>query len=323
MKSKFIAFRSLHTPIFGDGPVELDGKAVLTAMLTNFYKLPQAKIDEILADGATADEVITKINALDKDRVKKLQGDKGKLTDAQRAQVVAETEAAIKEHYGIESDLSGNELYDHIISEKIKEGGATSEDAIKATPTYKALENKAKIDLANVKKDYEAKLTAQATEHKKNNDFITVSKFALEALDALNPVISANATVASTHRNNFVNELKGAEWAIGEDGSITVMKDGKVIDDGHGNPLDAETYVKNIAAKHFEFSNNNGSSNPGGDDGKGGKVTPPPPPPAKYPAGITKPKNAEELAVIMRNDKLPAADKRVVMEQFQKDHPNE
>jgi hypothetical protein len=318
--------RLIH--LVGDG--ELDGAAILTGLLKTVYKLDQKAIDSILqygkivkdgetsTDVATADSVLATITGLDTARVKTLNDkiEKDKFQEGYKkakSEVLTTAEKEKKERYGITSDLTGQELDDFIISEKLKEAGATGEDAIKKSPTYIQLETKMKKELQDLKTASDKKLQEVEASYKKEGIFTKVGANAIDILTGLNPVLPKNATVAETYKKDFLNELKGYEYEMQDDGTIIVSKEGKRLEDAHGNALSYEEHVKKIAGNRFEFAANNGGENGGGkNDPNGGEKGKP----ATYPPGINKPKTDEELAKIMSSDIKPE-EKRVVLTEYQ------
>lgn len=316
MKITGKSYVSRYSHVGGEG-VEVS-KQVLTGVLKTFYGVQDEKLGEILADGRTPEEIQNDLAELDRNRVKSLTAKLG--TDKYqegykkaKAEERAAAEVEFKQHFGIESDLKGAELVAHIVAEKMKEAGATGEDAIRKSPTYAALERKMKEEVSKVQKEYEQKITGIQSTIQKEKTMSFIGSSALEIINGKNPIVSKSQVVANTHRNNFINELAGYEYTIGEDGKIVtaISKNGTVLDDGHGNNLQFDTFVNSIAERHFEFSANNGGAN-GGNANDGGTGT------GAYPAGIKKPTNEAELTALLSNYKLSAADRRVIADEYKK-----
>lgn len=313
------------------GEEVLDAAAILTGLLKTVYKLDQKQIDSILKHGkivkdgetstdvATPDSILATITGLDTTRVKALNDkiEKDKFQEGYKkakSEVLTASETEKKTRYGVESDLTGAELDDFILQTKLKEAGATGEDAIKKSPTYLALESKMKTELKRITDAGEAKLKELETSYKKEGTFAKVGASAIDILTGLNPIYPKNATVAETYKKDFLNELKGFEYEMQDDGKILVTKDGKRLEDAHGNALEWEEHVKKIAGGRFEFAVNNDGENGGNKNNPNGDDKSKPP---TYPAGVNKPKDDAELAKIMADDKLKPEDKRVVLTEFQ------
>lgn len=316
----FLSFKNRFSPLIGDDSI--NWKEILTGVLTTHFKASQATIDELTADGVKPEFVRDKLNEMDKERVKSLST----LTEAEKTksfqegfkkakkEVLTESETAKKEAHGIKSDLTGIELDNFIIAEKLKEAGAKSEDEIRKTPTYQALETKYKNDLKAANEATEAKVKELETGYKKEQTFTIIGKKAIDIITGLKVVLPTNAAVAETHKNDFLTELKGYEYEESADGKILVSKGGELLKDAHGHTLSYDDHVKAIAAKRFEFAANNGGQNSGSNPANSGTN------PATYPAGIEKPKDLASLTATLAKLTTPA-DKRIVLETFQKDNP--
>lgn len=315
---KFNFARSTQAHTFGEAPT---GSEILTGLLSKVYKIDSTKIGEILKDGATPESILESIVELDKTRVADLSKKFGveKFQEGYKkakSEVLTASETAIKEHYGITSDKTGQELVDEIVRAKATEAGATTEDAIKKTPTYQALESRLKKEVADLKTAKESEIENLKKTYQKESTFSQVGTKAIDLLMSLNPVLPKNATVAETYKNDFLSELKGYEYEI-SDGKTLVMKDGKLLTDAHGHTLSYEDHIKGIASKRFEFAANNGGAN-------GGGATPPAGSPSgagAYPAIVkNRPKNADELATAMNMPGISVAEKRVVFDTYQSEY---
>lgn len=320
INTRSIILTSKFSTIFGEGAAPT-GLETLTAVLTTFYKQSKEQVAEILKDGATPAEILSSIEALDKVRVKSITttAENGKYQEGYKKAKGEErtaVETELKAHYGIESDLKGTELVDFIAAEKAKESGATTEDAIKKTPTYQALESKYKKEITDTKKTYEDKIKEIETGYKTELSFNEISANSLSHLNGLNPVIAKTAAVAETHRKNFLNEMKNYSYEKQGDTFLVSSKDGKLLQDEHGHTISYEDHVKKIAGNHFEFAANNGGENPGGDAAAQAAAAAA----SAYPKNVTKPKNEAEYQKIMVDKNIPAADRRKVADTWKKEN---
>jgi hypothetical protein len=295
-----------------------DASKLLRALLGKGYKHPSTDIDKLLSDETTDEDGEAQIIQLDQTRIGNLKPKPGTTFQdgykKAKAEVLTDFEKTLREAYGIESDATGNELIDAIIAAKAKPDAKNiSEDDIKKHPAYQNAEKSHKQALKAVQTEWETKLNEREAQYKKGETFGNVSKKALDILAAMNPVIPGNAMVATNIQNAFLSSLKGFEFDIQGD-RIVVMKDGKVLEDGHGHSMEFDKLVKDTAGGYYEIKTNNGGANPGGDGGAGagagaGNVV--------YPAGITKPKTFEELSTIVNNTTLKAEDRQIVLQTWE------
>ena len=305
-----------------------DAKKLLRALLAKAYKMQDGEIDSLLSESTTDADGETQVISLDKTRIAEISKPKPGQTfqdgyKKAKAEVLTELETAIKEKYEIESDANGVELVEAVVAEKTK--GAKpkelTDDDVRKHPAYQAAEKAHKLALKEATTTWETKYNEREAAYKKGETFGAVSKKALEILGGMNPVLPANATVAANLQNAFLNVLKGYEYDLQDNGNrIVVMKDGKVVDDGHGHSLDFEKLVKDNAAGYFEFKANNGGGNAGNGKpneqggGSGGGTGG-----AAYPAGITKPKTWDEVVKIVNDTNIKAEDRNTVLQVWEQE----
>jgi len=308
-----------------------NSEKLLRALLAKAYKMQETEIDSLLDESTTDADGETQITNLDKSRIAELSKPKQGQTfqdgyKKAKSEVLTQLEKDVKEKYSIESDATGIELFDFLINEKSKGGKPKelTEDDVRRHPVYQNAEKLHKQALKETNTTWETKYAERENQYKKIETFGMVSKKAQEILNSMNPVLSANPTVAANVQNAFLSNLQNFEYEIQDNGSrIIAMKDGKIVEDGHGHTLDFEKLVKDTASGYFEFKQNNGGGNAGNGNpadknnpsNKGGNT------PA-YPAGINKPKNIDELSDIMNNTAIPVADRRIVMQTWEADNAN-
>lgn len=304
----------------------MDFKKIITGFLSRAYKLDDGKLAELLKDGEdgiTEDDAITALLELDSTRVatiKKATDTTGKFQEGYAKAKKEEREnfeKEIRERFGIESDTTGVDLIDEIVTAKAEKGGKkgeVTEDDVKKHPVYQTLETRYKKDIKAKDDEWQAKLTEVETKYKSENTFSTVKSKALTLLDGLKPVLPGNPEIASNQKQWFIGALKDYQFEIQDGDRVVVMKDGKVVEDGHGNSLDFTDLVKTTASKFFEFQKNNGGSNAGNSNeqapaGGGGG--------GDYPAGVKKPTNLDELSAILNNQEIKLADRQKVAEVYE------
>ena len=306
----------------------MDYKKIITGLLSKAYKLDDGKIAELLQDGEniTEDTVLSSLLSEDSNRVtalKKATDTTGKFQEGYakaKKEERANYEKEIREKYGIESETTGIELIDEVVTAKVGEQGTgkkgeVTEDDVKKHPVYQTLETKYKKDLKAKDTEWETKLNEVETKYKMETTFETIKLKALSTLDGLKPVLPGIPEVAANQKSWFVNALKDYQFDIQDGDRVVVMKDGKVVEDGHGNSIDFSELVKTTASKFFEFQKNNGGGNSGNNNqdtggGAGGNG-------GGYPANIKKPTNLDELSTIMRDGKIPLADRQKVAEVYE------
>lgn len=305
----------------------MDYKKIITGLLSKTYKLDDGEVATLLesGDNITEETILEQLLSKDTERVtalKKATDTTGKFQEGYakaKKEERANFEKEIKEKFGIESDNTGLELVDTIVSEKSAEAGKgkkgeVTEDDVKKHPVYQNLESRAKKEIADKAKEFNDKYTQLEQKQKRGETFATIKAKAMNLLDGLKPVLPGNTDVANNIKGLFLGALDGFDYELQGDRAV-ILKDGKVMEDKHGNSMELEDLVKTTASKFFEFQKNNGGENPGaGDGGTGGSGG------DAYPTGINKPKNLEELSKITNDSTIKLADRQKVMEVYKKEN---
>lgn len=300
---------------------------LLRALLSGVYRMTSEQIDALLsAEGATEEAAEAAILERDRTRIADLTKAKPGQTfqdgyKKAKAEERTAFETEIKTHLGIESDATGLDLLDAVLAAKAKPADMT-EDAIKATPTYQAMERTFKKSVTDKEAEWTQKWAERESALAREQNFGKVEKFALEQLNTLNPVMPTSATVASNYQNLFLSALKGYDYTVeGDDvANAVVMKDGKVVVDAHGYSVKVADIVKNTAPNYFEFKANNGGQNGGnGGAGQGGTGTGANGGvgAAGYPEGINKPKSFEEYSKLLSDRSIPLETRGLIRSAYE------
>ena len=218
----------------------------------------------------------------------------------------------MKEKFGLESDKMGLELVEELVSKKSEggQGGDLTEDAIKRSKVFQDMESNLKKQITTVKTEYETKINEIQDGYKAEKTFSNVSQKALQIFNGLNPILPQNKTVADNQVKIFVNSLKDFKFDVQDERIVVMDKDGKVIEDGHGNSRSFEDIVKETASGLFEFKANNGGSGSGnGGQGQGGSGS-------SYAGNV--PKTFEELEKVMSDTSISIEDRSNIMAEYEK-----
>ena len=295
----------------------LDFQKVITGLLSGAFKLDDGKIGEILnADNATEDSVIKELLEIDTERISKIKPQTPKGETFQdgyakaKKEVLSDFEKQLKEMFEIESEKTGLDLITEILTAKTSEAGKKgqlTDDDVKKHPIYQAAEKAFKKQLADKETEYKTKLSEVESAAKKAQTFSSVKDNALAILEGLNPIYAKNPKVATTIKNQFLNELQGFDFERQADGSWLVTKDGKVVEDGHGHSKSFEDIIKETSESYFEFQENNGGQNAGNenkDNGSGGNVT------------VPKFKNQAEADAYAANESIPLEQRIKALDEY-------
>ena len=299
-------------------------KTIITGLLSKAYNFDNGKIAELFKDGETElseqqqTEILNKILEIDAQRVENIKKSVDKKDAFQdgfkkaKSEVLTDFEKGLKEKFGIESDKTGLELVEEVVSKKSEggQGGDVTEDAIKRSKVFQDMESNLKKQITTVKTEYETKINEIQDGYKAEQTFSNVSQKALQIFNGLNPILPQNKTVADNQVKFFVNSLKDFKFDVQDERIVVMDKDGKVLEDGHGNSRSFEDIVKETASGLFEFKANNGGSGSGnGGQGQGGSGS-------SYAGSV--PKTFEELEKVMSDTSISIEDRSNIMAEYEK-----
>ena len=299
-------------------------KTIITGLLSKAYNYDNGKIAELFKDGETElseqqqTEILNKILEIDAQRVENIKKSVDKKDAFQdgfkkaKSEVLTDFEKGLKEKFGIESDKTGLELVEEVVSKKSEggQGGDVTEDAIKRSKVFQDMESNLKKQVTTVKTEYETKINEIQDGYKAEQTFSNVSQKALQIFNGLNPILPQNKTVADNQVKFFVNTLKDFKFDVQDERIVVMDKDGKVLEDGHGNSRSFEDIVKETASGLFEFKANNGGSGSGnGGQGQGGSGS-------SYAGNV--PKTFEELEKVMSDTSISIEDRSNIMAEYEK-----
>ena len=296
-------------------------KTIITGLLSKAYNFDNGKIAELFKDGETElsedqqKEILQKLLDEDAKRVeaiKKSVDTKPAFQDGfkkAQGEILTKFEKDLKEKFGLESDKMGLELVEELVSKKSEggQGGDLTEDAIKRSKVFQDMESNLKKQITTVKTEYETKINEIQDGYKAEQTFSDVSQKALQIFNGLNPILPQNKTVADNQVKFFVNTLKDFKFDVQDERIVVMDKDGKVIEDGHGNSRSFEDIVKETASGLFEFKANNGGSGSG--NGQGESVS-------SYAGNV--PKTFEELEKVMSDTSISIEDRSNIMAEYEK-----
>ena len=299
-------------------------KTIITGLLSKAYNFDNGKIAELFKDGETElseqqqTEILNKILEIDAQRVENIKKSVDKKDAFQdgfkkaKSEVLTDFEKGLKEKFGIESDKTGLELVEEVVSKKSEggQGSDVTEDAIKRSKVFQDMESNLKKQITTVKTEYETKINEIQDGYKAEQTFSNVSQKALQIFNGLNPILPQNKTVADNQVKFFVNSLKDFKFDVQDERIVVMDKDGKVLEDGHGNSRSFEDIVKETASGLFEFKANNGGSGSGnGGQGQGGSGS-------SYAGNV--PKTFEELEKVMGDNSISIEDRSNIMAEYEK-----
>ena len=265
---------------------------LLLGYVTKQYNITDEQAAELLykkSDDGKLDKTKLKDDALkgllakDKERVTALKGKEvdetalfDKAYDKALAKVNTKLEKQLVKDYGVEiGDRKLPELLKHVIETKStsKKGDKElTDDDVKKHPVYLSLEKAKAKEVADLTEGHTKEIDTLKATHAKGETLSGVKKQVATAFTKLKPVLSKDATKAANQVARFSNQFDSYDYEKQTDGSYLVLKDGKRLEDGHGNPITLDKLVSEKAEAEYDFEAQ-GEKESAGNEGGGGDAT--------------------------------------------------
>jgi len=238
---------------------------LLLAYVSKQFGLTQEAAADLLFNKSEEGELTLKDNALDvlldkdKDRVSKLKvlpkEEKTKMFDdaykKAKTEVTSKLEKRFREKYGVEDkELKLDALIAKIVadSSEIK----LDEDAVKSHPLYLQLEKEKNDAVVAIKSEFETKLNDIEANQKRDKILSEVKSIVRTKVQDMNPILPKTKEVAETRMADFLSKFEAFDYEkVGED--FVLLKDGKRVEDEHGNAVLLSNYLPTVAKSNFEF----------------------------------------------------------------------
>lgn len=250
----------------------MTAEEIIKYVVSKQFNKTDEEIAEMLFDGeALKDDAGDVILALNEEKVKKLKADrddnfnKGFQKAEKQFKTFAETK--FKEITGFDKEAEDYEsLVKSYVEESQKKTKKTdlTDDDIKKHPLFIQLEQ------SRVPKEELEKVNDEFSNFKKNVErnmvLNTIRGKAWDIVAAKNPILPQSQQIATTLRNKFLEEFSQFDYEQ-QDGKFIVLKDGKRVEDQHGNLKPFDSMVLDVAGNFFEFQAQTDKGNAGNSGG--------------------------------------------------------
>lgn len=232
--------------------------AVIMSFITKAYNKTETELNELIEDETgVKDDAFENLLTIDSSRVKKLKGDTQETWDKAakktRAEVKKEDEDIFREIFGYtgNAETFKDMCVEHHeeISKSPKKSALTPDDA-KKTPEYLALEREfAKHKSESMPKSEHDKFVQEIEKKEKMNSIKSkvLNKFNTFQIEQIE-----NPTVKAKRTDLFLREFDGYDYEMDGD-NVIIIKDGKRLEDDHGNLVQFDKFIENTAQEHFVF----------------------------------------------------------------------
>ena len=250
-------------------------KDVLFGVLTKAFVKSEDEINNIVytPNGEIREDALDALLNADAERVKRIKKDAedaafNKGFSKAKGETLTDLENKFKEKFSFNSDAKGLDLFEEFAVKAQKT--SVNIDDVRKHPAYLELEK------SSIRKSEYDKLLSDYDTFKKNLErekvMSKVSTKALDILEKLNPVIEENPTVAKKRKDIFLQEFNSFDYEFDGVDYIIPLKEGKRVQDKHGNAIAFETLVREAAEQNFVLNKQQYRQSAGNDGGSNGKV---------------------------------------------------
>lgn len=286
----------------------MDQKESLLYLATKQFNLTEAEATTLLIENdELKDNAVDLLLEKDKERIQKLKDERTQYHDKGFKEAEKKLKSFAEEKFKELTGYSGAEdnfeamfkAWQEAEKKKWQKNVEINEDQVKKHPAYIALESERmpKTDYEKLKSEYdEYKITQE-----RNLTLGMVTNRAWDLVASEDPILEKNETVAANRRRNFLADVCQYSYEWQDKGDPIVIKDGKRLEDEHGNLITFKTFISDLSHQHFEFRAQSPKGNAGNVDGSGGVViSDRPTTAAEYHAALDKWNGASEEHAKMR-----------------------
>lgn len=287
----------------------MDQKESLLYLATKQFNLTEDEAKTLLFEGDELKEnAVDLLLDKDKERIQKLKDERTAKYNEGYQTAEKKLKSHAEETFKKLTGYTGEETtFDAMFEkwhaeEKKKLSGKKeiTEDDIKRHPLYVQLESERipKTEYEELKRSFDEFKTQQ----QRSQVMGVVTERAWSLVAAKDPILEESQIVADNRKRDFLSKFSGYDYDL-QDGKIIIVKDGKRLEDAHGNLLSFEAFVNDLSSQHFIFRAQSKKDN-AGNDGKGDKggvvITEKPTTQAEYHAALDKYNGASEEHAKMR-----------------------
>jgi len=243
---------------------------------------------------------LTAAEQADTARVTKLKEDQASQYKRGQKEVASKMEAQLKDKFGVDSDLTGVELVDFILTTELEKVKGKGDEDITAHPEYLKLKSESDRMLKAKDKEWQKKIEDLELKHARESMFSKVKERAFAELDNLRPILPEDAKKAQKWKEKYIEDFRAYDFTE-QDGMIVVLKDGKPLQDSHGYNKSFADLVKETAAEIFDFQTAESRSSAANQQTQ---------------SNFAAPRNEDEFIQKMREAKTPEEQAKV-MESYQ------
>lgn len=222
----------------------------------------------LIVDDQLREDAVDVILEKDKERIKKLRDEREKKYNDGYQTAEKKFKSHAEEVFKKKTGYNGAEdnfeaMFDAWFAqqkEQLKAKREVTEDDIKKHPLFIDLETKtiAKEKYDELQKSFDE----FKTQSQRKAVMDTVTGRAWDVVAARNPILSENPLVAENRKRDFLAKFSSFDYEL-QDGRIIVLRDGKRMEDAHGNLKTFEAFTVELAEQNFDFRAQDDKGNAG------------------------------------------------------------
>lgn len=267
-------------------------------------------------DGSLKENTISELTKWDAERIQRIKTneDTGYQNGYKKGhrEIATTIETKLKKAFNIETEATGDDLINELLENSATQSGAVSkltDDDVKKHPLFIQSEKNFQKQLKEAKEAANQEIEKFKGEQTRKERFATVKEKALEKVLAKNPILPEDQAKAKIRlQRDVVDPLAQYDYEIGDDGNIVVLKDGKRVEDKHGNAVSFDDLVLDLASQSLDFKKHEDRRSPNGNN--------PPPPAGEKPKAQFVPKNQEEYQAYISRTDVEASEKLAVVKAW-------
>lgn len=279
-------------------------------LLTKTLNMSEDEIKSLIykedTDNELKDDALQLLLDQDAERISKIKEANKSSRDDQYKRGQRETaekwEKDIRTTFGIEDDLTGDELLAKVVEIKAEGSGDgdLTDDKVKAHPVYIALQREKDKSIKDMEAEHKRALEEAESNFNNKVTKTSVNQRAIQYIRSKNPILPEDASKATKRLNLVTHELESYNFKQDGDDILVVDENGQLLTDAHNNPITFESLVDGIGDTYFDFQKPDDKGGKGGtgtgnknDFGKGNF------------SRVKVPQSAEELEEALKNAKTP------------------
>jgi hypothetical protein len=186
-----------------------------------------------------------------------------------KAETAKQWEKRLREKAAVNSDKTGEDLIEEVISE-ISKKGDLDETKVKRHAAYLSLEKQMREQIEQLQAAKEQELTQLQTKFERKERWDRAKSLIMNEFISLNPDLPKDETKKQNQINWFLKEFEALDYQF-ENDQILILEGDKRKEDTLGHAYDLKRLVREKAEPVFEFVKQDNKGNAGNTNG----VTPP------------------------------------------------